>query len=228
MADLGTQPRALGLRLQILLTLSLLPIKNKTIISDSKVLSIVRKWAEQIAIEKPSDKSESGTEVGSEQSSGDMTPSRPECTSSPVSQKLNTVKSADLFLSKKKRFLRRALEDSSSDSELSESSRVSGVQPGSTTYSSTDNLDRSGKDTELSSHTENCSLESTLEDVDVKEGNTTATSSGENKVEGRETKEDSGPDMEKVSNVAASLLDSWKDLKVSLIIFVAIISKCHK
>ncbi|XP_064598536.1 LOW QUALITY PROTEIN: uncharacterized protein LOC135464899 [Liolophura sinensis] len=108
MADIGIGGSR-DLKLQILNTLSLLPISNKTILKESKILAVVERWANEM-----------------EQGDKDA---EPEGTNETVSRSGTLMLPNGEERATRKRV--KFADETSSDSELSESSRVSSSQGGS-------------------------------------------------------------------------------------------------
>lgn len=77
MADLGVGDDSIELKTQILQTLQILPISNKTILMDSRVMGVVQRWAELIAEAQQREKDRDSETADSEPASQAVTPLHP-------------------------------------------------------------------------------------------------------------------------------------------------------
>ncbi|ESO95937.1 hypothetical protein LOTGIDRAFT_227153 [Lottia gigantea] len=227
MADLNQEP-ASEFQFQVLSLLSELPITNRTILQDSKILSIIEKWTE-------TSEAESYIESYTE-----LPPPPPGMTPVGILSCTKDTKEAKDKLHKKR--VTFAEEEPSSDSEMSdincimaEASSTISISAEGIEVSGTDNTmevtgvssegNNSGQDVEQSDEVE--SSQDTVGDVPQHEadssGDTREKKEGEYLIEGSATEEESQDDESSsdsqdkpttsISTVASKLLEHWSNLK---------------
>ena len=194
---------ATELKIQILATLKILPITNKTVLKDSKILSVVERWSKPLVDaslkdSEATDSSEPGTPVrpgSSTPRQGDSAPSTP--SSMPY----------ESIPHKKRRFLQRLQqqeEASSSDGEMSDANKVQKTE-------------KDPVKTEGDSKPEEARVEcSTTETSGGQDGEQTS-STTESSANSTEVGQSDGSKLvdTRVTSLASELLTAWGDLKVS-------------
>ncbi|CAH1789994.1 unnamed protein product [Owenia fusiformis] len=153
MVDLGKEFRT-ELKSQILNTLRRLPITNKNVLKDSKIITVVEKWSREVD-EKEADDSQSEAPSGSQtpltlsQTSSMLGASQSGLNSSQITLNIGETSdtppppdvSSELYsrlLNKKRKLLpgQRGEEASGSDSDFSDSSKLSAIADNSSQHSS--------------------------------------------------------------------------------------------
>ena len=181
-------PSAQQLRKEILRTLNLLPIRDRTILADSKVLVVVQKWAHQMAKESE--------EAGDSSSRSDT----PSTTSAADSTK--PVEGVEALPHKKRRLLQHAMEEAtSSDSELSDSNKT---------------LPRNASDTELAGKMKLDADSSSQDEGESQASDTDGGKDSEAQPGQAPKRQDSteGTDKPEYAEMATDLLSNWSSLKV--------------
>ncbi|XP_064647183.1 uncharacterized protein LOC135500005 isoform X2 [Lineus longissimus] len=234
MASLGSGSR--NLKLQILSTLKILPVTNKTILQDSKVMGVVQKWAAELAMPESSSGETDTERAGSE------TPQR----STDSTQKVDNSDISDIEFTKpdesyekmphKKRKLFQHIKETDDNSSDSDSSKVSGI----VNVSKVAVASEQGTESQASSlegaieeenKTDDVTSESLVKKIKLEESPTDSdvvtpdesVQSDNTKIE-EDVTEDVKPDLEDgeivevkkettVADIASELLESWGSLK---------------